>query len=1314
VATNRSQASSSQSAAALLVAETARCDQYRLDLLRAESDAFVGQTCRADLRDKLEAKGTLLTAAVSQLEIQNTSFASASAAADARFASACAAADARCASLERQVAELHAQSSANLTLAHAAQEQGRIADLSASTSRAWASTLTSRLADVVDESARATHAAQTDAVAHAAVLADLHAANITCGTLAERLAATAPAVALFGEANAIAGTFSAANAAVISGAGVSLVPSNFTFESNQMASPDGHRAETARLGHEIYGGSSFSVVTNAALDAQPVGTTYDRHRRLCRGSWLWGWNKSRMTNSAGTAPRDCDVQTEMEAKLYGLNAVFRWPQRVLTALVQIKGINHVVQRILSVRGVMQQRSAGNAAQRRAEQTFLPRVAAHLTCKPTNPCKLASDNFQQGNKGAFAALGDAHQALFHAGTDGIATHLGNAPRSGTDPFLLPAGATAWSQQIDVAYLEGRLTDAIGMPLLLDALSCEVGDASLAYAVEECPATEPSVVKWHRRKDGVFRALSSHAVQFYKTHPSTRRGNPTFGIKDTGAMPLGFTNDKSSSWRDTCGFIFYLHKILFVSRVDADLVDEPEEEEDTGGARPAPPTPPAPTTQPAQTAALPPAPTAQPAPTMPPSSYAPPAPPAQITQPAQTTPPVQPAPPAPSAPTAQPASTVPPSSSAPPAPHAQITQPTQTAAPASAPLVLPAPPAPTVPPSSPAPPVTLRRARYLQSDNQCVPHVLKLIVLSRFMGSHIMDTMMPMCEPWHAVKCLLTKYVLGSGHDDMSQWTKRVFFDEYFRFHRDTDVGADVDWGRISTRYRFDEYYYVCKVTMQSWLSVRETTLNSLTPEQHALPAVELLLGFLEHDLPVGLYYLLAHKLSPDLVVEFDWAMSITCAKYNCTGYMRDIARKQHDYSKLSAPMRAACDENPEFAIGVAIEHMHGRAAACTVDHHTHTHREINKVYANFTAVDNALELLSKMDGEGKPLDKTYSIPDTHKTTEITAHMANHLVARFEQAVSAASSVANGTLTTAAFGFPLSCSANLLPSHAAAHRHEIINPIVTGLQNQNSIEKILPNNTLPFRNDQHQRTGCMLSETQKPDLLRRLRLLCLAPADGKQGVADLRALLAPDLRSRYLGDMTARDDPELHAVVEMINKAEVGDFSFVPDHGVFTKFDAAITKSDANDPDVATVADAPESEMGGALAPPDWVISNVAAPPPLAVIMTNNKGKKYVVKTDALMPFLGSSEKPTFILVYFKPSLESNDPGGWFMGYIKHANKKQYAGLTTSKAHFAEGLNYKVVFPSPSQVGHTNNVCRPVALSTSNYGPTKSWVIITKKP
>jgi hypothetical protein len=40
-------------------------------------------------------------------------------------------------------------------------------------------------------------------------------------------------------------------------------------------------------------------------------------------------------------------------------------------------------------------------------------------------------------------------------------------------------------------------------------------------------------------------------------------------------------------------------------------------------------------------------------------------------------------------------------------------------------------------------------------------------------------MPLPEPWHAVKNLLLKYVMGSDYNDNKMWTKLLVFGPYQR-------------------------------------------------------------------------------------------------------------------------------------------------------------------------------------------------------------------------------------------------------------------------------------------------------------------------------------------------------------------------------------------------------------------------------------------------------------------------------------------------------------------------------------------------------
>ena len=109
--------------------------------------------------------------------------------------------------------------------------------------------------------------------------------------------------------------------------------------------------------------------------------------------------------------------------------------------------------------------------------------------------------------------------------------------------------------------------------------------------------------------------------------------------------------------------------------------------------------------------------------------------------------------------------------------------------------------------------LRRARFLQSDNQVVPHVVNALRLARSLDCHIFDSLMPICEPWHAVKCLLQKMIFGVGHkDDGSEVciARKLIFEFLFREHRNLGVNEEVPWGKISLQLKFDDCYRYCKV------------------------------------------------------------------------------------------------------------------------------------------------------------------------------------------------------------------------------------------------------------------------------------------------------------------------------------------------------------------------------------------------------------------------------------------------------------------------------------------------------------------------
>ena len=142
--------------------------------------------------------------------------------------------------------------------------------------------------------------------------------------------------------------------------------------------------------------------------------------------------------------------------------------------------------------------------------------------------------------------------------------------------------------------------------------------------------------------------------------------------------------------------------------------------------------------------------------------------------------------------------------------------------------------------------------------------------------------------------------------------------YLRFFRKLKDTEAIPWGKISKQFKFDDYYRVCKVTFNAWLSVRAKITARLATEPllEKLPDVQLLLTFFNHDLAVGLFYLPIHKLDPSAAHKVDWTLVLTNYKYHVLGYFKDITRKAHDVAKLTAEMRKIVDENVTHAGCVA--------------------------------------------------------------------------------------------------------------------------------------------------------------------------------------------------------------------------------------------------------------------------------------------------------------------------------------------------------------------------------------------------------------
>lgn len=144
----------------------------------------------------------------------------------------------------------------------------------------------------------------------------------------------------------------------------------------------------------------------------------------------------------------------------------------------------------------------------------------------------------------------------------------------------AGKPAYSLVVDYSKLArvlGPVFDALKEGTFGERIEGEL-DFSLDYLVESVPENV-SPTEWHAKKDSLLAAMKLHADGFYRKNPEVRRDKTeSFGLKNLDNQPLGFTDNKTSSFSDVVEFMLYLVRILKDAGVDDDLLDDASEKDE----------------------------------------------------------------------------------------------------------------------------------------------------------------------------------------------------------------------------------------------------------------------------------------------------------------------------------------------------------------------------------------------------------------------------------------------------------------------------------------------------------------------------------------------------------------------------------------------------------------------------------------------------------------------------------------------------------------------------------------------------------------
>jgi len=156
--------------------------------------------------------------------------------------------------------------------------------------------------------------------------------------------------------------------------------------------------------------------------------------------------------------------------------------------------------------------------------------------------------------------------------------------------------------------------------------------------------------------------------------------------------------------------------------------------------------------------------------------------------------------------------------------------------------------------------------------------------------------------------------------------------------------------------------------------------------------------------------------------------------------------------------------------------------------------------------------------------------------------------------------------------------------------------------------------------------------------------------------LRTALAPHLRVEHVRRATATNDGDIGAVCDLIRRA---DLSMIENVGVFYDFKAQRDdeRDDGDSPAPLGELIFDERAPDDAFAPDGFDI--VEAPPPLVEERTVSADNKHtLVKTNDHLAFLGTTARPTKVLVWFDGALGSTRRG-WCTGdIVKHTTRKKW--------------------------------------------------------
>ena len=382
--------------------------------------------------------------------------------------------------------------------------------------------------------------------------------------------------------------------------------------------------------------------------------------------------------------------------------------------------------------------------------------------------------------------------------------------------------------------------------------------------------------------------------------------------------------------------------------------------------------------------------------------------------------------------------------------------------------------------------IRRLKFLGGDHQTYPRIIAVIAMDRHIGTRVFSWAHPIPELWHAVGAILKKLIIGSGYDDISSpvsWAKRLIFEPIIRFHRCTKPEDATDWGKISVRWHFEDYYRTAQIAVHAWISVRDEILKELGEkydEKDRPDDVKLLLGLLDDDLLVVGYTLPAIRIAdPDTSIAFLWRLQRVAMRWNAKGYASDLAQFLHDVERMDEKQRLEVIWNLSDMIGVKIELLHGLLVRTKTHHQQASVEMINQRHAYLKEIERGCSLLDIILGkaapDGSPAKSTYSLPTIHDCEKVITFAAEHFKTLFAQATQLpsrssvcprveGSAITESTMQTTAFTVigdtTLTYTARCLPLSSDMF-NAMMNKVSRSIQDRNGLKGVISSSWLKPR-------------------------------------------------------------------------------------------------------------------------------------------------------------------------------------------------------------------------------------------------------------